>query len=377
MRILYFSTKYTVHDRRFLSKLADSEHEVLFLPLEGYNSAGANPPPLPPGVKLTSMPCRGAIDPQAADLIGMMSDFEAVLNRVQPDLAHAGPIQSCAFMTALSGFHPFVAMSWGSDMLVEADRDASSLWITNFTLRNADKLVCDCDAVRLKARDLVGYPDDRIVQFPWGVDLAPFIPSGTGPTFREEQGWENCFVILSTRSWEPIYGIDVLLKAFAKAYCEKRNLRLALLGAGSLAGDIDRFLNQASLNDVVFRPGVVSSEALQTYYREADLFLSCSHSDGTSVSLLEAMASGLPVVVTDIPGNREWVTPGVHGGLARDGDHEDFAESILRAERLTDEERSRIAQTNRQVCEQRADWHANFPRLLEAYSALDSRSRHA
>ena len=55
-------------------------------------------------------------------------------------------------------------------------------------------------------------------------------------------------------------------------------------------------------------------------YRAADLYLSASHSDGSSVSLMEALGCGLPVLVSDIPGNREWVTDGEQGWLFPDGD---------------------------------------------------------
>ena len=51
------------------------------------------------------------------------------------------------------------------------------------------------------------------------------------------------------------------------------------------------------------------------WFRAADTYISCAQSDGTSVSLLEAMATGLPLIVTDIPSNREWVVEGRMDGL--------------------------------------------------------------
>jgi glycosyltransferase involved in cell wall biosynthesis len=98
----------------------------------------------------------------------------------------------------------------------------------------------------------------------------------------------------------------------------------------------------------------------------ADLYLSASHTDGSSVSLLEAMASGCPVVVSDIPGNREWVRSGVNGWLFKDGDSNAMAQSIL----LAIETRGTLAEMGmaaRQIAEQRADWRKNFPKLIQAY----------
>jgi glycosyltransferase involved in cell wall biosynthesis len=80
-----------------------------------------------------------------------------------------------------------------------------------------------------------------------------------------------------------------------------------MLGGGPLAGRIHSIVQNAGLIDRVHFPGQVNQAELPEYYRAADLYVSTSHSDGTSISMLEALASGLPVLVTDIPGNQEWV----------------------------------------------------------------------
>ena len=97
---------------------------------------------------------------------------------------------------------------------------------------------------------------------------------------------------------------------------------------------------------------------------------SCAHSDGTSVSLLEAMASALPVLVTDISSNREWVAPGENGWLAPSGDAGAVAAALVAAAALDGEARREMGLRNRRVVEARADWGVNGARLLEAYDAL-------
>jgi glycosyltransferase involved in cell wall biosynthesis len=61
----------------------------------------------------------------------------------------------------------------------------------------------------------------------------------------------------------------------------------------------------------------------------ADLYISPSHVDGSSVSLMEALACGLPALVSDIPANQEWVSEGVNGWLFPDGNADILAEKIL------------------------------------------------
>jgi glycosyltransferase involved in cell wall biosynthesis len=95
--------------------------------------------------------------------------------------------------------------------------------------------------------------------------------------------------------------------------------------------------------------------------------VSASHSDGSSVSLLEAMACGKPVVVSGIPGNREWVTPEENGWLFPDGDAASLADRILHAAEQPAGRLSALGHGGRVVVEARADWSRNQRKLLEAY----------
>ncbi len=192
---------------------------------------------------------------------------------------------------------------------------------------------------------------------------------------RRRLGWEDKFVILSTRSWEPIYGIEVVMEAFRQAHMENANLRLLLLGEGSIGESVEKFIGDYGLEDVVYRPGMVSHQEVPNYFRSADLYLTCAYSDGTSVSLLEAMASGLPVVVTDDPGNREWVVSGENGWLAPASDATAFGQKLLLAADLHRGERRHICMSNRLKAEKRANWDVNFKKLLDTYEQMEIQTK--
>jgi glycosyltransferase involved in cell wall biosynthesis len=328
--------------------------------------------PLPPEIEL--IPWAGGQKPaQLRDGVRLYSGLKKVIRGLQPDLIQAGPIQTSALLTALSGFHPLVSTSWGSDLLRDAERNAWYRWATRYTLSHSDALVADCDTVRRKAVAF-GMPTEKIVSFPWGVDLQHFSPNGAkfpgwGARESHEQNIQTPrppFVILSTRSWEPVYGVDVLARGFVKAVQQQPNLRLVMLGGGSQAGLLHKIFAQGGVQEQVHFPGQVGQKDLPRYYRSADLYLSASRSDGTSISLLEAMACGTPVLVSDIPGNREWVQPGVQGWWFQDGDENALAAAILNAVQARNElpEMGRAA---RQLAEQRANWEKNFQCLLKAY----------
>lgn len=369
-KVLYFSRDFSPHDHRFLSALAETSHEVFWLRLER-RGRRLEERQVPAQVKQINW--RGGERPvgwlQALTLIG---DLRRVIREVHPDLIHAGPVHTTAFLAAAAGFRPLVTMSWGSDLLYDVERSAVARWAARYTLRRTTVFTGDCQAVQEKAAEL-GFPPERSVLFPWGVDLERF-SSGNYADIREWLSWRDKFVILSMRSWEPVYGVDVLVRGFARAARQIPDLRLLLLGGGSQKRLLYKILSKNKVLDRVQFAGQVRQDDLPDYYCSADLYVSASHSDGSSVSLMEALASGLPAIVSDIPGNREWITPGEQGWLFPDGDDEALASLILQAY----QQRSQLpalGSAARQLAEQRADWPRNFQKLLEAYQlALDIHS---
>jgi L-malate glycosyltransferase len=368
MRVLYFTRDYTPHDHRFLAALAQTSHTVGLLRLERANLQREDRP-LPEHIE--QLHWRGGKHPyRQVDLPMLLLDLRRVVHDFKPDVVHAGPVQSAAFLAALAGVAPLVTMSWGSDLLRDADRSRWMGALTRFTLQRTTWLVGDCQAVMDKAAGF-GYPLERTSLFPWGVDLERFTLDGAGP-YRARAGWDQPangrkpFVILSLRAWEPLYGVDVVVKAFAMAAQECPELRLMLLGSGSQAGLVQSLLLRNQLHDRVLLGGQVNNDTLPDYYHSADLYVSASHSDGSSVSLMEALASGLPALVSDIPGNREWIIPGREGWLFPDGDENALAESMIAACRQR-REMGKMRVAARTLAERRANWKNNFQVLLQAY----------
>lgn len=368
MRVIYFSKDYTTHDHRYLEKLSRSSHEVWYLRLEK-GVLALEERPVPPGIRRVEW--RGGKKPlrSVPEALRLLPDLVRVLRQIRPDLVHAGPVPSCGFLTALTGFRPFLVMSWGSDLLLEADETPWKRWIIRFALSRADGLIGDSQVVREKARQLGGLPDERIVTYPWGIDLGLFRPGETALRLRQTLGWQGNPVILSTRSWEPLYGIPTLLNAFEKLLKRHPEVRLILMGNGSQAAQIHPWIEEKNLSSKIHLTGQVPHQQLVDYFRTADLYVSCTLSDGTSISLLEAMACGLPAVVTDIPGNREWVKPDVNGWLFPAGDDERLKETLEEALRQQDRW-SAIGQANLGLARQRADWDKNFEVLMQAYRNL-------
>ena len=363
--ILYFTRDYTTHDHRFLSSLAQTEHKVYYLRLErrGHQLEDRALPP-----QIEQVHWAGGHEPARwQDGPRLLGDLERVIRTVKPDLIQAGPLQRSAFLVALTGFHPLVSMSWGYDLIHDANTNGLWRWATRYTLKKSDVMIGDCNIIRQLAISF-GMSNEHIVTFPWGINLQDFSP---GPdeepqSLEQTEPKESTFTLLSTRGWEPIYGVDVIARAFVLAARQHPELRMLMLGNGSQASELRQTFIKAGVQDQVLFPGQVSQSDLPRLYRTADLYISASHSDGTSISLLEAMACGRPALASDIPGNREWITPGENGWLFPDGDADALAQAIL----LAIKERDKLTEMGgaaRNLAEQRADWENNFQVLLSAY----------
>lgn len=370
MRIIYFSKNYTPHDYRFLSSLATTDHEVFYLKLEA-NKRQTEDRPVPESIQQVLW-AGGEREFRWRDVPHLTFDLRRVIGQIKPDLIHAGPIQTCAFLAALSGFRPILAMSWGYDLVMDANKSAWMKWVTRYTLKRSAFFVSDANVSRHKAIEF-GMKSERTAIFPWGTDIEQFRPRkeerGKQPQDADHQsktGTPTWITLFCNRTWEPIYGVDVLARAFVKAARANSEMNLILLGGGSQGTQIRQILMNGGVLERVHFGGQVAQADLPRWYHMADLYISPSHVDGSSVSLMEALASGLPCLVSDIPGNREWIDDGVNGWLFHDGDVDDLAEKILYATKNRGSF-TEVGEAARRTAEQKADWNKNFGKLLEAY----------
>jgi len=383
MRILYFSRNYTPHDFRFLNSLSKTEHEIFYLKLEA-NQRQVEDRPVPENVQQILW-AGGQREFRWSELPRLVLDFRRVVKRLKPDIVHAGPIQTCASIAAFSGFRPILTKSWGYDLVKDADSSKWMQWVTRYTLKRSAFFTSDSNVTRDKAIAF-GMNPENIVVFPWGVNIERFHPVKEEKPKKKVSGQKSkvkgrksetvnrkSITLFCSRTWEPIYGIDVLAKAFVKVASVDPDVNLILLGGGSQGANIRRIFMNGGVMERVHFGGQVGQRDLPRWYHMADIYISPSHVDGSSVSLLEALACGMPCLVSDIAGNKEWVEEGVNGWLFRDGDVDDLAEKILLAIKSR-RSFGRIGKAARKVAEERADWKKNFGKLLEAYNRVIARS---
>jgi L-malate glycosyltransferase len=243
------------------------------------------------------------------------------------DLVVAGPLTDATVTAVEADVAPVLALCWGFDLLVEMGTEEMERRVSS-AIRRVAGIHVDCnylaaEVIRLGARR------DTVTVGAWGIDTELFTPGAPTRDVRGLAGWgADETVVLTSRTWAPLYHVDVVLGGFARAHSENSSLRLAWAGDGPQAEELRNLVQDLGITGAVHELGRLDPVLLRDWLRSSDLYVSGSTSDGSSLSLMEALATGLPAVVTDLPSNREWVLDDRFGALFPTGSEDGLAQAI-------------------------------------------------
>ena len=240
-----------------------------------------------------------------------------------------------------AGIRPYVVYVVGSDVLLTGGIRRT---ISRRSLTGASVVLANGEYLAERTRELA--PRAHVLRHYLGVDLDRFRPASPGHPRR----------FVCARGFHAVYDNATIVRAVGLCTDLPEDFELVFLSTGPLLDEVKGLagtLPPARRGQVSFRGGVSPAGMLEAL-QGAGFYLSASLSDGSSASLLEAMATGLYPIVTDIPANREWVTPGVNGALFPAGDAAGLAAAIERACRQPDLIPAAAAM-NRRIVAERAD----------------------
>ena len=163
-------------------------------------------------------------------------------------------------------------------------------------------------------------------------------------------------VFLSNRNLESLYNVGCTLRAFAIIQRQLPDARLTVVGDGSERASLEALAGELGLKNVAFT-GKVPPQRMREFYDAADVYLNSPNIDNMPNSVIEAFASGLPVVTTNAGGIPFIVTDGETGLMSECGDHEALARNAL-AVVTTSGLAQAIAARARTVCLTRYVWEA-------------------
>lgn len=212
-----------------------------------------------------------------------------------------------------------------------------------------------------------GYLVDVFREFGLDPQAIPNIVDTSQFSFRSR--WPLRPRLICTRGFHSYYCVDVAVRAFAeirKAYPEAT---LDLVGGGPQEAEIRRLVRELGLEGVDFK-GVAAYNEIGHYYDCADIFINASRLDNMPVSILEAFASGLPVVSTEPEGMRYLVEHGRTGLLSPMGDAVALAQNVMRVLESPELAQRLAANAYREM--ERYTWPVVREQWLEAYRCLVS-----
>lgn len=128
---------------------------------------------------------------------------------------------------------------------------------------------------------------------------------------------------------EKIKGMDLVIPAFAKAYDKNPNIRLLIVGDGSLKTEIEKEANDKGLISAITFTGIQSQECLQSFYDKINILLMPSRSEGFGLTAIEGMARGCVPIVANVGGLPEVVEDNVSGMIHNAEDIDDLAKKIV------------------------------------------------
>jgi hypothetical protein len=245
------------------------------------------------------------------------------LREIAPDLFIAYRIVSYGLSAALTGFHPLVLAAQGMYIASRATPRFSRAFARR-ALRSADLLHA------------------------W----APIMTDN-----------------MTTRQLERYYNFPTLIEAISKVRKELGEVRYLIAGEGSARGELEALVREKGLETSVRFLGAVAKDRLPGLLGESHLYVAAVPSDGTSSSMLEAMAAGVVPIVADNESNRFWVTDRLGGRLVPAFDASAYAEAILEAWR-SEGWRGQAREMNRKIVESRASWWKNMAVFVQAYRDL-------
>ena len=259
-------------------------------------------------------------------------------------------------LLASSSRRPYAVYLVGSDVL---SLGMGRRMLTRAVLRGAGAVFANGFYLAGAAQRVTDKP---VIPLYLGLDVSKFTV-GTPPL--------QPIKMVCTRGFMSIYNNEAIIEALSLVSMKDRDYRATFVSAGPTLNDVRGLANQILTPEkrerLTFLGGATDTE-LRSQLTTSHVFVSMSRSDGTSTSLLEALACGLFPVVSDLPQNREWIRHGSNGLLVRLDQPRLLAEGLERA-MMDDELRRRAAIENRRLVQDRAD-------MTKSAAEVDAHLRH-
>jgi glycosyltransferase involved in cell wall biosynthesis len=280
-----------------------------------------------------------------------------ILKDFKPDVVHGHQVTSAGTICLLSGFKPYILTAHGSDVLKNS---SSPIWRP--VLKAAFARSAAVNTVSEELAEIVermGVSRDKIIVAGPGIELSRF-------PYRPRVPYRSPTRLLCTRTLADVYDPLVLVRGCDALRNRGRSFSLTFAAGGPMLPQIEQLVRQMDLGEYVRLLGGYDQDQLPELLSQHDLYVSASRWDGTSLSMLEAMASGLTPIVSKISSNELLLQDGVTARMFECGDSESFADQV---EWAIDhpEWAAPASEMNRRTVEESGDRAMNMASLEKVY----------
>lgn len=295
-----------------------------------------------------------------------------ILRKINPDLVHLHA-QHYYSPAAILSLKPFLLTSWGTEVLNLPNDNILLQSLAKITATKATKITVDADLLK-NIWTRMGIASNKVEVIPFGVDLETFNPKADGSEIRQKLNIpDDAIVLISTRALHNHhYNVESFVRAIPIIQKSCRNVKFIIKGKGPLKEHLRKLAKKLGIHEYVHFVGVVPHNQMANYLAAADIYVSTCFVDTTSVSLLEAMACGLAPLVTDIPGNREWIENDVNGLLFQPRNSEELAQKAIQLVENS-KARKRFGDLCFRIVKQRAAWKDCVARMERIYKIFPQR----
>lgn len=203
---------------------------------------------------------------------------------------------------------PKVGLSWAWDLQQTLRQGNDVEDRLKRAVNSLNLLIVDSLTVENIAKDF-GLLGDQIFRAPYGIDIEDY------PLRKIRKSGTGKLRLYTNRRWEDLYRPHILLEMAQELSKIGESFELFMANDGSLRESLINEYSRLFEDGTCTWLGKISQHQNISELEKADIYISVSRSDGSSLSLLEAMAIGTPSLVTDNPENREWVEDKLSGYL--------------------------------------------------------------
>ena len=217
-----------------------------------------------------------------------------------------------------------------------------------------------------------GIPQDKIAVIYNAIEVSEYDPACSKEEARKRLGLDGK-IILTVARLTPWKGVDRIIEVLPEIRRQINEANLVVVGDGPELGNLQGLARELGVTGHVSFVGRVPHEEVPYYLRAADVFVLYSGYEGLPHIVLEAIAAGVPVILSNKGGNREVVEDGANGLLIPIGDPEKLQEAILRV--LRDRELAgEFVERSRDKAKQAFSWDALMKRTLEVLQAVSDKA---